>query len=77
MTLLPKLVANWKSAWRWWSIRFSALAVAAETAWATVPPEVLAEFIEPTTERKITAGLILLAMLGRVIDQGTGSVVRK
>lgn len=73
MTFLPKFVDNWKSAWRWWSIRFSALAVAAETAWATVPPDVLAEFLEPATERKITAALILAAILGRLIDQGTGS----
>jgi len=77
MRFLPKLVANWKSAWRWWSIRFSAMAVAAETAWATIPPEALAEFIEPATERKITSALILLAIAGRMVDQGTGSEARK
>lgn len=77
MRFLPKLVVNWKSAWRWWSIRFSAAAVVAEGAWATVPPEVLAEFLEPATERKITAALILAAIVGRLVDQGTGSAARR
>lgn len=77
MRLIPKLVDNWELAWRWWSIRFSAAAFAAEAAWATIPPDALREFIEPATERKITAGLILLAVFGRLVDQGTGSAPKK
>lgn len=65
-----KLVPNWRKAWRWLSMRFLALAAAAQVAWQTMPPEALA--VIPVGWRGyITLGLVLAAMVGRVIDQGT------
>ena len=65
-----KLVPNWQAAGRWLSMRLMALAAAAQIAWETLPPEALA--IIPIDWRGyITLGLVLLAMVGRMIDQGT------
>lgn len=68
-----RLVANWRAAWKWWSMRFAAAAVAAQGAWMTIPQDVLLEFISDMTQRKITAGLVLAAIVGRLIDQGTAT----
>lgn len=65
-----KLVSNWRKAWRWASVQFMALAAAAQVAWETLPPEALA--VIPVDWRGyITLGLVVAAMIGRVVDQGT------
>jgi len=61
-----KLVDNWKSAWKWMSIRFIALAA----LWESIPMEAKAA-LEPSTQNWITLGLLVLAGMGRMIDQGT------
>jgi hypothetical protein len=67
-----KLVPNARLAWRWFSMRLLALAATAQIAWETLPPEALA--IIPVDWRGyITLGLVLLAMVGRLIDQGTAA----
>lgn len=67
-----QLVPNWRSAGRWMSMRFMALAAAAQVAWETLPPEALA--VIPVDWRGyITLGLVIAAMIGRVIDQGSGA----
>lgn len=68
-----KLVDNWRSAWKWWSMRFAAAAVAAQGAWMTIPQDTLLEFISDAAQRKITALLVLAAIIGRLIDQGTAA----
>ena len=77
MKFLPRIVDNWRSAWRWWSIRFSGLAIASEAAWATLPPEALHQFVSDAAQQKITAALVLAAIIGRMVDQGAGSAARK
>ncbi len=70
-----KLVPNWRSAGRWLSMRLMALAAASQVAWQQLPPEALA--IIPIDWRGyITLGLVVLAMLGRVIDQGTSGAAK-
>ncbi|MGL6208712.1 MAG: hypothetical protein ACRC14_02640 [Paracoccaceae bacterium] len=66
-----KLVSNWKSAWRWWSMRFASLAIAWEAAWLALPPDVMASLVSPEGQGKVTAVLMVAAMIGRLIDQGT------
>lgn len=63
------LVSNWRKAWRWLSMQLLALAAAAQLAWETLPPDALA-VIPPDWRGYITLGLVLAAMLGRVVDQG-------
>ncbi len=61
-----KLVDNWRSAWKWLSMRFLALAA----VWESLPPDATAAIPEPWNGR-VTLGLLLLAALGRLKDQGT------
>ena len=65
-----RLVSNWRAAGRWVSMRLMAVAAAAQVAWETLPPEALA-VIPMDARGYITLGLVLAAMVGRVIDQGT------
>lgn len=65
-----RLVANWRKAWRWASLQFMALAAAAQVAWETMPAEALA-VIPIDYQGYITLGLVIAAMIGRMIDQGT------
>lgn len=67
-----KLVPNWRAAWRWLSMQFLALAAAAEVAWQTMPPEALA-VIAPDWRGYITLGLVIAAMVGRLINQGSAT----
>lgn len=61
-------VKNWKSAWRWLSIRFIAFAA----LWETIPLEAKA-VLDPSTQSWITLGLLVAAGVGRMIDQGTAT----
>lgn len=65
-----KLVPNARRAWRWFSMQMMALAAAAQVAWASLPPEALA-IIPVDVRGYITLGLVVLAMVGRLIDQGS------
>jgi len=66
---MVQLVPNVRKAWRWLSMQLLALAAIAEVAWATMPPDALA-VIPPDWRGYISLGLVVAAMLGRVIDQG-------
>jgi hypothetical protein len=61
-----KLVPNWQKAWKWFSVQAIALAA----LWETIPLEAKV-VLEPTTQSWITLGLLVLAGVGRMIDQGT------
>jgi len=63
-----QLVDNARQATGWLSMRLMALAVAAQTAWETLPPEAVA-VIHEEWRGKITLGLIILAMMGRLVKQ--------
>ncbi len=65
-----KLVPNASKSWRWFSMQLLTLTAALQVVWETLPPDALA--VIPVEWRGyITLGLILAAMVGRVIDQGT------
>jgi hypothetical protein len=60
----PQLVENWKEAWTWFSVQ----AVTAAFVWEMLPLEtkaLLPDVIEP----HVTAFFLVVAALGRVIDQ--------
>lgn len=61
-----KLVENWKSAWKWISMQFIVLAA----VWEGLPFEAKA-VIPAEAQGWITLVLLLLAAVGRMIDQGT------
>jgi hypothetical protein len=65
-----KLVPNARQAWKWLSMQFIALAAALQVLWETLPPDALA-VIPADWRGYITIGILALAMIGRLIDQGT------
>ncbi len=63
-----RLVAEWRSAWRWFSLQAMALTAAIQAAWATIPDDLKQHF----PARLVTAvsiGLLLLGIGGRLVQQ--------
>jgi hypothetical protein len=67
-----KLVPNAAAAPRWLSMQILTVVAALQVAWETLPPDALA-LIPPDWRGYITLGLVVLAMIGRLIDQGTAA----
>jgi hypothetical protein len=65
-----KLVDNAASAPRWFSMQLLTIVAALQVVWETLPPDALA-IIPEGWRGYITLGLVLAAMVGRLIDQGT------
>ena len=65
-----KFVSNAASAPRWLSMRILALVAALQVVWETMPPDALA-LIPAEWRGYITLVLVLAAMFGRLVDQGT------
>lgn len=63
-----KLVPDWKDAWKWWSVRFMALAAAWPVLWMQMPPDAKT-LIPATWEPWIPVTLICAGLVGRVKDQ--------
>jgi hypothetical protein len=64
------LVPNSRSAWKWISMQMLTITAALTVVWETLPPDALA-IIPEGWRGYITLGLVLAAMVGRLIDQGT------
>ena len=63
-----KMVAEWRSAWRWYSVNCPALAAALLASWSSLPDEWRAAF----TQQDLKVAAILLISLGiggRLVDQ--------
>jgi hypothetical protein len=67
-----KLVSNASAAPRWFSMQLLTIVAALQVAWETLPPDALA-IIPQDWRGYITLGLVLAAMVGRLIDQGTAT----
>lgn len=61
-----KIVSNWTKAWKWLSMQFIGLAL----IWETIPDETKAAVINQSVQEWITFTLLVLAGLGRMVDQG-------
>lgn len=59
-----KLVDNWKQAWSWFSVQ----AVTAAFVWEMLPAETKA-LVPDSIEPHLTAVFLVVAALGRVVDQ--------
>jgi len=64
-----KIVANWQKAWKWLSMQFIGLAL----IWETIPDETKATVFSEAVQGWITFALLVLAGLGRMVDQGTAA----
>lgn len=68
-----KLVEDIKYAWKWFSVQLMAAAL----IWETLPDDIKAQvlvFVPDPIEPYITSGLVLAALLGRVVKQGKDNV---
>jgi hypothetical protein len=64
---LVKLLDNWKSAYKWFSVQLAALAAAGQLVLATMPN--IKDWLSDTTAHYIGAGLIFCIIFGRLLDQ--------
>lgn len=69
-----KLVSNWREAPRWVSMKCMAAAVAIQSMWGLIPPDMKAS-IPPAGVTALTVALLVLGVIGRLVDQTkTGGV---
>lgn len=64
-----KLVEDFKSAWRWFSVQAMALAIAIQGTWEVLPPDMKSD-IPPKLVTYVTLGLLVLGVAGRLVKQG-------
>ena len=63
-----KLVSNWKSAWKWFSIQFVAAAGAVQLSVLAFPESVRA-WLPDWLTHLLAVLLLVAAVLGRLVDQ--------
>lgn len=63
-----KLVDDWKSAWRWFSMHALVLAGVIPTVWAELPAD-LKTAIPPGAMGTITAVIAACGVVGRLVSQ--------
>ncbi|OAH36970.1 hypothetical protein AX777_18195 [Sphingobium yanoikuyae] len=66
MGIKDRLISDWRKAYKLWSVRLSALGLAAMTAWPSIPQEIREEI---PGQRWIAAGIFAAVILGRLINQ--------
>ena len=64
------LIADWKQSWRWFSTQVPALNIAFLGTWSALPQKFQDALPLPWVIG-IAAGLIVLGVIGRLIDQPT------
>ena len=62
------LVANWRDAWRWFSVQAFAVIIALPMIWMALPPDVKA-YVPEGWKPWIMVLLAVAGITGRVIDQ--------
>jgi len=63
-----KLVANWKSAWKWFSVQFGAAAGAIQLS-VLAFPETVRAWLPDWLTHVLAVLLLLAAALGRLVEQ--------
>lgn len=64
----PRLIPNWRRAWRMFSVQAQALAVAVLGGWQALPDDLRAT-IPPWAVVTLASVLLLAGIVGRLIDQ--------
>jgi hypothetical protein len=64
----PRIVEDWRDFWRWWSMRWMAVAGAVTAAWATYPEEIK-RVIPPQYMKLFLLVLIVLSIAARVMKK--------
>lgn len=67
----PKLVADWRSAWKWLSVQAMSVTATFLVVWALLP-EKMQDAFSPTELKLMAAALLVAGVAGRLIDQKAG-----
>lgn len=70
----PHIVDDWRSFWRWWSLRWMAVAGSITAAWATYPEEIK-KVVPPEYMKLLLLVIIVASMAARILrkpDQPEG-----
>lgn len=62
------LIDNWRQAWRFLSVQAMALAIALQGVWINLPDDLRAH-IPDKIALSVTAGILVLGLIGRVFQQ--------
>lgn len=62
------LVADWKKAWRWFSVQAMALSGAIQLTWVNIPSD-LKSSIPDVAVTYAAVGLAVFGIIGRIVDQ--------
>ena len=65
---MPKLIPNWRQAWRMFSVQAQASSVAILGAWQALPDDLRGKVPEPVV-LGIVGALLVFGIVGRLIDQ--------
>jgi hypothetical protein len=63
-----RLVAEWRGAWRWFSVQAMALVAAVQAAWAAMPDDMRRHFPHALVTA-LSVGMLLLGIGGRLVRQ--------
>lgn len=64
----PRLIPQWRRAWRMFSIQAMTLAAAIQGAWPTIPDDMKAT-LPPTLVHWVSLALLVAGIAGRLVDQ--------
>ena len=65
----PKLIDDWRNAWKWISVNAMVAAGAIQGAWLQIPEDLKAH-VPPQLVSGATIALLVLGVAGRLIKQG-------
>lgn len=68
----PRLVHDWKRAWRWFSVQAMIVSTAILSTWAVLPADLKAKLPDELGLYAAIATLVL-GVAGRLVDQGAKS----
>lgn len=66
-----KLIPDWRSAWRWFSVQALAAIAMLPVVWPALPPEAH-QWVPESWRPWIIVALAAGGIVGRLIDQGGG-----
>jgi hypothetical protein len=64
----PRLIPNWRRAWRMFSMQAMGWGAAMLTGWPLIPDDLRAT-VDPALYMRIAAALLVAGMFGRLIHQ--------
>lgn len=66
-----RLIKNWHVSWRWFSMQAMTAAAALQGVWGNLPDD-LRDRAPDHLVATITALILILGLVGRLVDQGGG-----